>query len=95
MARIVLPGPHGSRPHRLSPPPDLPSSPAPSRSRIAYAAAHVVAAPQGDNAPGAPAAVDWDATIAFRGRLWGLGLGRGRRHGHRAAGDGPGLAGHP
>jgi hypothetical protein len=50
------------------------SSAAPS-SRIAFAAAHVVADPTGENAPGAPAAVDWDATLAFRRHLWSLGLG--------------------
>ncbi|MEY9835220.1 dihydrodipicolinate synthase family protein [Streptacidiphilus sp. EB103A] len=44
-------------------------------SRTAYAAAHVVADPYGGNAPGAPAAVDWDATLAFRRHLWSLGLG--------------------
>lgn len=31
--------------------------------------------PLGDNAPGVPAAVDWDATLAFRHHLWSLGLG--------------------
>ncbi|MEV6055127.1 dihydrodipicolinate synthase family protein [Streptomyces sp. NPDC052107] len=44
-------------------------------SRVAFAAAHVVADPYGDNAPGDPAAVDWDATLAFRHHLWELGLG--------------------
>ncbi|GAA3241812.1 dihydrodipicolinate synthase family protein [Actinocorallia longicatena] len=43
-------------------------------SRIAYAAAHVVAAPLADNGPGRPAAVDWEATLRFRRHLWGLGL---------------------
>ena len=44
-------------------------------SRTVFAAAHVVADPNADNAPGAPATVDWDATLAFRHRLWSLGLG--------------------
>jgi hypothetical protein len=44
-------------------------------SRTVFAAAHVVADPDADNAPGAPAVVDWDATLAFRHRLWSLGLG--------------------
>jgi hypothetical protein len=48
---------------------------APPTSRIAYAAAHVVADPLGDNTPGAPAAVDWEATLAFRRHLWSHGLG--------------------
>ncbi|MQM25209.1 dihydrodipicolinate synthase family protein [Glycomyces albidus] len=44
-------------------------------SRVIYSAAHVVADPLADNGPGRPAAVDWDATIAFRRHLWDLGLG--------------------
>ncbi|WAL76550.1 dihydrodipicolinate synthase family protein [Kitasatospora sp. YST-16] len=52
---------------------DVPAGP--PVSRTAFAAAHVVADPLGGNAPGAPAAVDWDATLAFRRHLWSLGLG--------------------
>ncbi|MBO0870960.1 MAG: DUF993 family protein, partial [Micromonosporaceae bacterium] len=37
---------------------------APARSRIAYAAAHVVADPAAENTPDAPAVLDWDATLA-------------------------------
>ncbi|MGH3877231.1 MAG: dihydrodipicolinate synthase family protein [Actinophytocola sp.] len=48
---------------------------APAQSRVAYAAAHVVADPLADNGPGAPAALDWDATLAFRHHLWRHGLG--------------------
>jgi hypothetical protein len=44
-------------------------------SRIAYAAAHVVADPAGDNAPGLPARLDWDATMSVRRDLWSWGLG--------------------
>jgi hypothetical protein len=44
-------------------------------SRIAYAAAHVVADPDAPNGPGLPARLDWEATLAFRRHLWGLGLG--------------------
>ena len=44
-------------------------------NRIAYAAAHVVADPLADSNPWLDAAVDWDATIAFRRHLWSLGLG--------------------
>ncbi|MFJ9695638.1 dihydrodipicolinate synthase family protein [Kitasatospora sp. NPDC101183] len=43
--------------------------------RIAFAAAHVVADPRTEQAPGRPATVDWDATLAFRHHLWSLGLG--------------------
>jgi uncharacterized membrane protein len=64
------------------------------RSRIALAAAHVVADPLADNTPGQPAVLDWDATLAFRRHLWSHGLGvaeamdtaqRGMGLGHAAA----------
>ncbi|GLY29461.1 dihydrodipicolinate synthase family protein [Kineosporia sp. NBRC 101731] len=48
---------------------------APLRSRVVYAAAHVVPRVAGDNVPGAPADIDWDATLAFRRHLWSWGLG--------------------
>jgi hypothetical protein len=48
---------------------------APPRSRVAYAAAHVVADPLAANGPGAPATLDWEATLAFRRHLWRHGLG--------------------
>jgi hypothetical protein len=48
---------------------------APFTSRTAYAAAHVVAEPTADNAPGAPAALDWETTLAFRRHLWAHGFG--------------------
>jgi hypothetical protein len=44
-------------------------------NRIAYSAAHVVADPLAPVDPWLQAAVDWDATIAYRQRLWSLGLG--------------------
>jgi hypothetical protein len=44
-------------------------------SRIAYAAAHVVADPMADNDPWLSPAIDWDTTLKFRHRLWDLGLG--------------------
>ncbi|MCP2341319.1 dihydrodipicolinate synthase family protein [Actinomadura rupiterrae] len=44
------------------------------QSRVAYAAAHVVADPRADNGPGRPAAVDWDATLRFRRHLWSHGM---------------------
>lgn len=43
--------------------------------RIAFAAAHVVADPYADNDPWLTPAIDWDRTLAFRHRLWDLGLG--------------------
>ncbi len=44
-------------------------------NRIAYAAAHVVADPLASNDPWLTPAIDWDTTLAFRHRLWDLGLG--------------------
>jgi hypothetical protein len=43
------------------------SSGPPPRSRIAYAATHVVADPR--------AVIDWERTLAFRRHIWGYGLG--------------------
>lgn len=48
---------------------------APLRSRIAYAAAHVVPIPWAENVPGARAEIDWDETLGFRHHLWSWGLG--------------------
>lgn len=48
---------------------------APLRSRVAYAAAHVVPRVAAENVPGAPADIDWEATLAFRHHLWSWGLG--------------------
>lgn len=45
------------------------------RSRIAYAAAHVVPKVHADNTPGQPADIDWDATLAFRRNAYSWGLG--------------------
>ncbi|MEV0931326.1 dihydrodipicolinate synthase family protein [Streptomyces phaeochromogenes] len=47
----------------------------PFTSRTVYSAAHVVADPYADTTPDSPAAVDWDATLAFRRHLWSHGLG--------------------
>lgn len=45
------------------------------RTRVAYAAAHVVPVAWGDNTPGRPADIDWDATLAFRRSVYAWGLG--------------------
>ena len=47
----------------------------PIGSRVAFAAAHVVPLAWGPNAPGQPAAIDWDATLAVRRHVWSWGLG--------------------
>lgn len=44
----------------------------PLRARRAFAAAHVVVDPLAESPAGA--ALDWDATLAFRHHLWGCGL---------------------
>ena len=47
----------------------------PLRSRVAYAAAHVVPHAHADNTPGQPADIDWDATLDFRRNVYSWGLG--------------------
>jgi len=53
--------------------------PSPSRrpewNRVAFAAAHVVADPRAAVDPWLDAAIDWDATLAYRRHLWSLGFG--------------------
>lgn len=69
---VVLPG---GRRHRLRGGGSFGVPGGPPRSRIAYAAAHVVADPTAEQVPGAPAVLDWDATLEFRRHLWRHGLG--------------------
>jgi hypothetical protein len=52
----------------------FPTSSGPIRSRVGYAAVHVVADPLANINPTLDAAVDWDATLAFRRYIWSLGL---------------------
>ncbi|HET6502354.1 MAG TPA: dihydrodipicolinate synthase family protein [Amycolatopsis sp.] len=76
---VKLPLPGGAvREHALREPVAWPKPAGPPRCRIAYAAAHVVADPAGATGfgdAGAPAAIDWDATLAFRDHLFSYGLG--------------------
>jgi hypothetical protein len=53
----------------------LPARNGASFNRVAFSAAHVVADPYADADPWIDAAIDWDATIAYRHYLWDLGLG--------------------
>jgi Protein of unknown function (DUF993) len=53
--------------------PFLPPASPGFRSRIAYAAAHVVADPERVGSDGQPAP-DWEGTMAFRRHLWSLGF---------------------
>jgi hypothetical protein len=61
--------------HHLGEPGRYPERAQPARSRVAYAATHVVADPFADTTPAGRAAIDWDATLAFRRHIWSLGLG--------------------
>nr|WP_218843051.1 dihydrodipicolinate synthase family protein [Nocardioides marinus] len=71
-----MPGVDGAwREVRLAEPGPWVEHPQPYASRVAFAAAHVAADPLGDNVPGAPAVVDWDATLAFRRELFRYGFG--------------------
>jgi hypothetical protein len=45
------------------------------RSRVPYAAVHVVADPLADISPVSPAVIDWERTLAFRRHIWSYGLG--------------------
>ena len=75
MPTLNLPTPGGKiAPYTMRAPKKWPAS-KPPFVRIAYAAAHVVADPLADSDPWLDAAIDWDATIAFRRHLWSLGLG--------------------
>ena len=65
----------GSRAYDPRPEPLAVTPGAPFTSRTVFSAAHVVADPYADVSPDSPAAVDWDATLAFRRHLWSHGLG--------------------
>ena len=74
--RVRLPGPDGSLvPYQLGPASAFQRPAGPLRSRVAFAAAHVVADPLAENLPGGPAHLDWEATLAYRRHLWSWGLG--------------------
>jgi hypothetical protein len=74
--RIKLPSLTGKvEEFRLSAPRDFGVTGRKVFNRIALAAAHVVADPLAPGNPWLAAAVDWDATLAYRRYLWSLGLG--------------------
>lgn len=73
MPRLILPGPDGLAPYDVGPPGDF-AAPKAAPNRIAFAAAHVVADPLAECDPWLDAAIDWDATLAFRRHLWSLGF---------------------
>ncbi|WAJ27327.1 dihydrodipicolinate synthase family protein [Antarcticirhabdus aurantiaca] len=77
MTEIVLPTPNRrTETYRLTGTPvPLARRRASDFDRIAYAAAHVVSDPLAESDPWVAPAIDWDATLRFRHRLWDLGLG--------------------
>ncbi|MEW2263950.1 dihydrodipicolinate synthase family protein [Streptomyces sp. NPDC047853] len=73
---LHLPGADGRlRAHEPRTEPFAPTGGGAFSSRTVFSAAHVVADPYADTTPDGPAAVDWDATLAFRRHLWSHGLG--------------------
>ncbi len=75
--QIALPHADGSlQPYTLRGPGSFrPAAPGTKFNRVAYSAAHVVADACADIDPWLQCAIDWDATLAYRRRLWRLGLG--------------------
>ena len=75
MTSVFLPRQDGSlEEYRLRGEPITRPGAAPTFNRIAYAAAHVVSDPLRDSDPWGNPAIDWEATMAFRHHLWGLGF---------------------
>lgn len=76
MTTITLPTSSGATEAlRLRAPASLRTVATPPLSRRVFAAAHVVANPLRAARPTKSDHIDWDATLALRHRLWGLGLG--------------------
>jgi hypothetical protein len=75
--RITLPTADGRlEPYTLREPGAFtPAAPGTRFNRVAFSAAHVVADARAAIDPWLQCAIDWDATIAYRQRLWRLGLG--------------------
>ena len=74
--RLELPRPDGTL-ESFAPGEPAPFEPParPLRSRVFFAAAHVVCDPLAPGDPAGPARLDWDATLAYRRHLWSWGLG--------------------
>jgi Protein of unknown function (DUF993) len=76
MTSLILPtNDGGTREYRLRGATTWARPSSPITSRHAYAAAHVIPEVTADNTPGAPARLDWDATLSYRHELWSYGLG--------------------
>jgi hypothetical protein len=76
MPSLQLPDASGAMaPYRLQGRPWPVVRPARPFNRVVFSAAHVVIDPFADVDPSAGGAIDWDATLAYRHHLAGLGLG--------------------
>ena len=64
----------GVETYRLGRPSPYPAIASGPFNRVAFAAAHVVSDPLAVRDPWLAPAIDWDATIAYRRHLWGLGF---------------------
>src|SRR5688572_7095384 len=71
---IKLPSSKGMEEFAIHEPREF-SKPSKPFTRKAFAAAHVVADPLSTKEPWLDAAIDWDATIAYRRHLWSWGFG--------------------
>ncbi len=72
---LELPNADGGRSsYTLRPPTVFEPPKVPYKSRVLFAAAHVVADPNADNREGQPAALDWEATLRYRHHLWDYGF---------------------
>src|SRR5687768_5208038 len=75
MATVKLPQRDGTiRDYTLGPAASFPVASGPIKSRIGFAAVHVVADPRAAINPTLDVALDWDATLAYRRYLYSLGL---------------------
>jgi hypothetical protein len=73
--RLNLPRADGAlEPYELGDASPWPTHAASPRTRLAFAAAHVVADPLAPVDPWLDAAIDWDATLGYRRHLWELGM---------------------
>lgn len=72
---IQLPNKAGRlEPYSLREPANYQAPSEPFKSRILYAATHVVADPNADNGEGKAAVLDWEKTLAYRHHLWRYGF---------------------
>jgi len=75
MPTLRLPRADGTlAPYTLGRATAFPAPAGPIRSRIGFAAVHVVADPRADVNPTLEVALDWEATLAYRRYVWSLGL---------------------